>query len=508
MSGLFVTSTSAAARHGAYGVLRTSPAVTVPVNTGIACIVDAFLWGPGAKLYQPSGVKDRIDTFAPFGSSHTTPAYLATIQKAFPQLWVVKVEPAAAAAASVTVASSAPANLATWTAKWKGGTVGNAISLTVSAGSNGVGTSFKYTFTLSGTSGQTSDVFDNVDISTNGAAVLAGIDFSKTKLIGSATWIANGTPATGTFTLSGGADGTPVASDFIGTAGTGDKGLAVTEATRAIAHIFYGDPGNSIRAACNAGMLSHVNAVSSRMGHITGNSGQSISSAQSDVANYRSYWLRYVDPWVQMLDDTTSAVQTVPGASFTASCAAQISPSTAISWKSPECTQFFAGIVGLEFDRGAAAPNNTAAGICTFINEDAGGVSIEADVVTNAPADPANKNSTRSQMALQIVKAWIGGARPSIDAPNVAYNQQPLVDALQNLLNQYVANSKNDPNHTPSINKGQIDSIAAFNSQVEIQSGQYVVPATVQTMAEMSFLFLSLNISTGVLTAKVNPNSP
>lgn len=506
--GLFVTSTSAAAKHGAYGILRTSPAVTVPVNTGIACIVDAFLWGPGAKLVQPSSVKDRIDTFAPFGSSHTTPAYLATIQKAFPQLWGVRVQPAAASQSSVTVASSTPTNLATWTAKFAGSTIGNAISLTVSAGSNGVATSFKYTFTLTGTSGQTTDTFDNVDISTNGAAVLASIDFTKTKLIGSATWLANGNPVTGTSTMSGGADGTPVATDFIGTAGTGDKGLSVTEANQKIAHIFYGDPGNSIRATCNNGMIQHLNAVSSRMGYITGNSGQSISAAQTDVANYRSYWARYMDPWVQINDDTTGAVQTVPGAAHAASVASQLSPSTAISWKSPECTQFLAGIIGLEVDRGAAAPNNTAAGICTYIYEDLGGVSIEADVVTNAPADPANKNGTRSQMALQIVKAWIGGARPSVDSPNVEYNQQPLVDAVQNLLNQYVANKKTDPNHQPAINNFTMDSIAAFNSDQQIQSGQYIVPATVQTMAEMSFLFLSLNISTGVLTAAVNPNSP
>lgn len=505
--GLFVTSTTAATLHGVYGILRTPPNVVVPQNTAIAAIVDAFLWGPSSSLgaYTPSDVNDRIQTFAPFGSSHTTGAYLATIQKAFPFLKVARVQPAAAAVASVTLASSTPTNLVTFFGKFAGGTIGNSIVCVVGPASNGVATAVDISFQISGPSGTTTDVLKNFDISSGGATVVAALNFSKARLVGSATWLANGTLAQGTYTFTGGADGTPTSGDFVGTQGTGDKGLAATEADLSIAHIFYGDPGNSIRAACNSGFVSHLNFVSSRMGYMTGNSGQTLSQAQTDVGNYRSYWARYFDPWVQIRDDLTGLTWTVPGASFGAAAASQLSPSTAISWKNPECTQFYAGVVGLEATRGMGAATNTANGICTFITEPTGGVSVEADVVTNAPADPANPQGTRSQMAIYITKSWMAGARPSVDSPNVPYNQQPLIDSLQTFLQGLKDNKDIDPNHKPYLVDFGIDNVSSFNASADVQGGQFTVPATAITGAEMSKIFLSLNIGTSVLKANLNP---
>ena len=274
--------------------------------------------------------------------------------------------------------------------------------------------------------------------------------------------------------------------------GTNDVGIAKLESDTTIRHCFTGDPGNTLRAGVNAAFIAHVGSLGDRVCYLNGNSGQTAAAAQTDVANYRSTRAVYVDPWCYILEDVAAAKTLVTTAAFAASVAAQLSPSTPIAWKNPEVMAMLGGVNDLEADRGNAAGNNTDNGIVTMIREAQGGFTFESAVVTNWALDQTKGRLARTRIGDYIAVSFISSTRSFIDAPNVAYNQQAIVQALDAFMSGLKRNANVDPNHRPHVIDYQISNLAAVNSQTDTGNGLFVVPLDVQTSAGIEKLFLSI----------------
>lgn len=493
--GMFVTSLQSKRLHGVYGLERKPPPAIVAQGTGVVAIVAAFPWGPAQQLVEPGSLGEALNMFAPRGMAHGGSSYMALISKAFPELRIVRAISATAAAATCILSTAAPAAVCTIAAKYKG-TEGNNLTAVVAAASDGDANHFNLTVSITGASGTTTETLQNVNLSGTGADTV--FDFSTSLLIASITKTASGRPEDGTSSFSGGTSPALVSGDYVGTLGNPDKGLSLLEADKTIRHVCTDDPGNSLRAAVNAGVLAHVENCGDRIGYINGPSGQTASAARTDAALYQSFQVVYVDSWVYQRDDIDGTEHLVPPAVWAASVAAQTSPSTSIAWKDQEVGAMLAGITRLEADRGTGAANNSDAGIVTFVRGVNGGWRFEADPNTAMPVDASRGDLRRSRMAIYLVTAFVRSLGSMVDSPNVPENQDKIVLSWTGFLKGLLRARDNDANHNPHINAYSIAPTNVSNAPDDIQAGQFIVATDVQTSAAMSKIGLSLQIGTTV----------
>lgn len=485
---LWISSKSLARRHGAYAIARTASRLVKATGTGCVGIVEQFPWGPEG-VYTFTDTKSLVDTFAPAGMNHLSAGYLALIGKAFPEARIVRVLASGAAAATYTMLVGAT-SVATVTAKYKG-VAGNSITLTVATASDGDSNHFNLTATVTGASGTTTEIYPNLNFSGTGADSV--VNLTNSKLLASITKGTSGRPTSGTYSMTGGSDGTVTAADYVGTQGTGNKGVALLEGEKSVRIVCCGDCGNTFRATVNAGLASHAIYMGDRVAFINGDSGQTVAQAVTNVATYtRSEYVVYCAPWFYTYDDVTGALQLVPPSPMMASLAALTSPSTSIAWKDSEQGDKLARIVRLETDYGNGAADCTEAGIACFIREEDGGYRVEAGVTTIAPSDPSKKNLTRTRMGIYIASSLMKAMRPFTDAPNVAANHVPMLGMTQNLLEDLKKAATNNPNHSPHIEDYALLSPDLFNSSTELAAGDYTIPIDVKVSSAQERIFLSI----------------
>lgn len=485
---VFVSTEAQATTHGVFAIERNPPAVVQATGTGVACIVEQFPWGPEQVVTEPDSIVDLLNMVAPPGMDRTGPGYLAIIKKGWPRLKFIRVTNSSATAAAVTLDDTA-VDCITLTAKYVG-TAGNAIDATVSDATDGDSNHFNLAVTVTGASGTTTDTLENLNYS--GVGSNSTPDLTGTLLLGSITLVNAGRPDNGTFSFASAVDGSVVGSDYVGTEGDADKGIALLEGDQDVDHIFYGDPGNSLRATVNEGFQAHADFMTDRVVYIAGDNDQDADEARTDAASYQSIRCVYVDPWVYMNDDVDGTRRFVPGCSFVASVAAQLPPSTSVAWKDAKVRAMLNGIVDLQASRGIAAGTNTAAGVLTIIRERLGGFSIEAGVVTEAPATPSKKDLTRTRMGIYIARSFTSSVRSLVDAPNVPFNQQDLIDALESFMSTLKNNATTDPNNLPHVVDYKVGNVRSFNTAAQIAAGDFTIPLDVQTSSSMARIFLSI----------------
>lgn len=489
---LFVTSTSSVSRHGVFAIERIPPTSITPSGTGVACILGQFPWGPGgatngATIYQPSSLADFRKVFAPPGFTRTGSAYLQTLAFAFPTIYGYRVIGPTAVAASATLSSVTPTQICTVTLKYPG-TSGNSVTVTVAAADDADANHFNLTVTITSTSGTTSDVIKNVNFSGTGSD--STFDLTNSVLIGSITKLASGRPINASTTCSSGTDGTIDATTYVGTAGSGDKGYAKLETNLNIRHVFHDDPGNTIRAAVNAGAKAHAAYMRDRVAYINGNSGLSAASTQTDVASYRDGNTVYCDPWCNVYDDTDGTKRLIPPNAAVASLSSQLSPSTSPAWKDSSARRMLGAIVDLESDRGDSSGTNTLLGITTIIPFASGGFCLEAAKVTDLTS--GKTNLTRTAMGIYIASSVKNSLASNVDAPNVPLNQQDIVSAVTDFLSGLKANKDIDPNNSPYILDYSITPVATSNSQSSLDQGNFIVEANVKLGSSMERIFFSV----------------
>jgi len=486
---VFITSTAQARRHGVYAIERTPPATVRATGTGTGVLVAQFAWGPSQKLTYPSDTASLINMVAPPGMDRRTKGYLSVIRKGFPRLGFIRVLGATAVAATCILLGTGPATALTLTAKYPG-TAGNSIIAVVSTATDGNATHYNLSVSITGPTGTTVDFLQNLSTVNIGTAT----QIANAYLIGATTSPGTGlVPLPGTYTFSGGTDGTITATDYVGTPGTANKGVALCETDQSVDAVFTGDPGNTIRPAVNAGFQGHADLMTDRVAYLNGDSGMTAAQVLTDVANYRSLRVCYADVWPYIYDDTDGTKTLVPPAPFAASVASQLSPSTSIAWKSPECQALLSGIIDLEADRGDGAATNSDQGITTLIRERDGGFTFEAAKNTYNAVDPSRGSLKRTRMGHYLGRSVTGSFRPYVDSPNVPSNQQDEIDAVTDFLATLLNNARIDANHLPHIVGYTIQDIRAFNPQVSIDQGNFVVPADVKISSDQERIFFSVN---------------
>ena len=488
---VYVTSVSAARRHGVFAIERTPPPSIRAIGTGVCGMVLQSPWGPDQALTTPSGLKDLYDTIAPAGMDRTWSGYLSLIRKAWPTIKLVRVLGPTAAPATCTLGSG----VALVTAKCKG-TAGNSLLATVSNASDGDPNHFDLVVTVAGASGITSDTMKSINFSGNGTDSV--VDTKKALLTGSVRRAAAGRPLNGTYAFSNATDGTVNAGAYTGTQGANDRGVALFESDGSIRKVFSDDPGAAMRPAVNGALRGHAESLGDRVAFLNGPQAQSLADVKADVANYRSVRAVYTDPWVFIVDDVDGTKRLVPSAPFAASVAAQLSPSTSIAWKDPKVIAMLSGIVDLEADRGAGTADNTDNGVATFIREENGGFSIEAGVLTVAPLDPARRNLTRTQTGDYIAVSFQRSVRPSVDAPSVPLNHDGLVLALEVFMDAMKRNAKTDPNNLPHVINYGIAPLDTVNSDSDLENGLLFIPLDAKMSPAQEKIFLSVRFGENV----------
>jgi hypothetical protein len=483
---------------GVYGV-QVQPPVTLPAEgTDVSLIVEQFPWGPSQTIYEPTDIGDLILTYYPPGMNRNLAGPLALSQKGWPDPRVLRVTAATGTAiATATINKTGPAACLVVNLKYVG-TAGNAVTWTVSAATDGNANHVNLAVTATSVSGTTTDLIQNINVSGTGADYLGAALWPNLRLIGSVTKSAAGVPLTGSGTFTGGLDGTVSATDYVGTQGLGDKGLSLAEGEPDINHLFFGNPGSSLLAACNAGMTQHCIFMGRQFGYIAGVAAQSASAAQTDVQSYQSDAVVYVDAWMQQLSDQDGSVQTIPTAALAASVAAQLSPSTKIAWRDSEVQQMMTSVIGLEQNRGSQARTNSNAGIVTLIKKRGGGFAFYSDPTTNAPNNTGAPALTDQRLGVYVLTSMEDGFQSDINGPNVPATQLPMRAAVTVLMEELVDNSESDPAHNPYCKAYSLGDTAAANPESQEDAGDFSIPVNMKTDAGMIRIFLPLQFGPSV----------
>lgn len=498
---LFVSSVSEVKRHSVFALERKPPTTLKAQGTSCVAIVGQFPWGPVQQVYVPSNPGDALNAFAPPGFDRTGPGYLALTGKAYPTLRVVGVKGVGAVKAHCNLASAVPTTIAVLTAKYAG-IAGNQIVAEVTDADDADDDHFNLSVTITGASGTTSETVKNINFSGTGPD--STFNLSKSKLIGSITKSAAGRPENGVVPLTGGTSPAVVSSDYVGTAGTGDKGIALLEGFKEVRHVAVDDCGSSLRAAVNTAGVAHAEQMGDRLFYMNGDSGLTGEATRADVLDYSSKQAVYLDPWYFKQDDIDGTLRLVPPGPLGASVAANTSPSTSIAWKDPEQRAKLREVNTLESNRGDQAGDNTDAGIVTIIPEETGGFSFESGHLTSYLAEASTGDITRTRMAIYIVTAFTAGVRPLVDSPSVKTNQNQIIMALAKFLGGLKKAQISDPNHTPHIADYGIGAADTVNTQDSIDAGEYYVPADVKTSPAMEKIGLSLAIGPTVAVLKAS----
>lgn len=484
MSGFIANPSAAGDKHGVFPYEVQPPPAIVAEGTGVVGLVGQFPWGPDDRIVEAATVADRYNTLGPPGMSRTGTGWMAMLGKAWPDLRVVRVLGSAAARAEVTLDDSEDADCVTVTAKYKG-TAGNSIAIVIANATDGDANHFNMTASVTGDSGTTTEIFENLNASGTGTENLG--DYTNSLLLQGIAVVADGRPVNGSFTLASGADGTINSARYLGTPSAPDFGLSLFETDPEINIVFADDAGNTDRAAVNTGLAAHTLLMGDRMAVLNGNSGLSAADARTAAASNRSAYVAFADPWVYQYD-LAGTERLVPSSSFLASAMANLPPSTAPSWRGRPIT----GIVRTETMRGGAvAAAMTRAGVCTIVKE-SGSYFFEASVTTIAPVTPSKKRIVRTRMGFYIADSLTESIQEFGDAPNVPALRQPIIAAVQRFMDGLKGNSVRDPLNLPHVLAWQFGDIAAANSQADIDSGKFTIPLRVKTSSGMDQIFLAI----------------
>lgn len=491
---LFVTTTQQV-RHAVFAIEKKPPTIFKPAGTNAAVVLGQFAWGPSQVLTESTSPKDLTNMVAPAGMDRENSAFAAINRKGFPRLFFIRVMGAGGVAAYADLSDVTPTIILRVTLKYPG-TAGNSVTWTVATATDADPNHFDLTVAVTGMSGTTSETIPNVNFS--GVGTDSTFSLGSSLLIGSISKTSAGRPLNGTGSFANGTTPAVTSGDYVGTPGLGDKGVALCEGSGVLRVVFADDPGNVIRAAVNAGLVAHCDKMGDRVVFINGNSGQTLAQAQADKLNYISDRALYCDPWCNQFDPQGVA-QLIPSGSYAASARCQLPASTSIAWKDESVQAFFDGINSLEFDRGDGAGSNTSLGLMTFIKEDSGGFSIEADVTCAAAIDSTRANLTRRCITDFIALTAKTNLRPYVDIPNLTLYQDDILAAVTRFMDGLKdASTGRDPVHTEHIVDWDMDDLSTDNTPDEIQAGHFHIPLDVEDSVGMHQIFININSGEGV----------
>lgn len=492
---VFITSKTSATRHGVYALEQSPPTAVIVPDGDTICFLGQFEWGPMQVLTTIENESDLRKSFMIGGCSRITSAYLMMIAAGRPRTKIVRVVGAGAVKASKTLANAVPTTICTVTLKYEG-TLGNSVAYSVEDASDGDANHFNLRVTLSNVYGFTEDLLENLSFNGSDNVVPS---LTNALLVGAIAKNANGRPINATGTFAGGTSPAVVSSDYVGTAGAGDKGMSLLEATDDCDHFLTDDCGASIRDAVVSGGKAHVALMGDRIFHACDDDGNPAATVQAYAATNSSTGVVLSAPWVYIRDDYDGTERPIPTSIFTASVAAQLPPSTSIAWGSDVVRAMLGRITRLSTPTfGSSVPALTKAGVVVVIPY-ADGFCFESDVVTINGSTPSKGNLRRTRSGTAIALALKAANVNNKDAPNVEAYQDDVDSTVRNLLsNLKRARSSSNPAAQFFIYDYAIGDRTSVNTTSSILGGEYSVPIQIQTAPAMEKIFFMMEFGTTV----------
>lgn len=329
----------------------------VPAN--IAILVGQFERGPANLLTDVGSVGEFYQIF---GNNTAFNGHIALLNKRFSSLKIVRaVAASGGAAATLACLSSAVARI-TFNALWKGA-YGNSITVTIASGST---TGKKYTI-HDGSAGAVwpDEVYDNVVITA------VGTTFSNSNLISATVNSTAAEPSNQAATaLATGSDGSIADTDY--------QTAITAQELEAAGNILFLDENNTTR---NGYLKTSMANTTDRMTVLCGTAGISVSSAVTDVANYRDTDGRIIYAFPFVYTSVNGVSTKVNPCSFYASLLSQIAPNIDPAFAGN--SQYLSGVDSLELNLSRSNyVSLVAAGISAFENDSDIGMKIKSGVVT------------------------------------------------------------------------------------------------------------------------------
>lgn len=381
------------------------------------------------------------------------------------------------------------------------GTAGNSIVAVVSNATDADPNHFNLVVTVTDAIGSTQESYTNLNISGTGDDVIPTADEleADSVLLGLFTKLGDGRPLNGTYTLSGGSNGTINLAAYTGTAGSADAGIALMEGEDRVRHLCTDYPGDSLVVGVNEALVAHVTAQKKkRIAYINGEPDMTPAEVRTDVVQYRdgTGFVAYIDGWFYSVLDEYGVQRLLPPSPLAANLACRIPASLSLAYKGTKNTAVLSQIVKtIQRPRGAGAAINTSEGIITLIQDEDGVFAFEASPSTSGPLAAEFKDLTRSRLALQLAQDLRNALRRRTDAPNVQLIRDQNRLAVGQYLNGLVSAASRDPINELHIIGWEFTSDAGLNTGQ--YPGQVVVPLRIVGSESISQLVFYLDLKLG-----------
>lgn len=455
-----------AAFYGVNILEQSPPGGVRGAGTGIVAIVANLPWGPVDTITEIASPAEFFSRFAPlvFGRLDTTyTALRAFIGKTFPStIRVVRISPTSQATASRTFDDASSGDSVTVTARYPGA-LGNSITIAWTANADDA-TARDATVTIGSSY---SVLYKRVATIVSAALVVTDpgdpyVSFAKAS---GATLVPAAIAATA---LTTGADGTAVAGEY-----TSAVDLFAGASTQWNVG-FVAEPESGLVDAINAHLKTFEDSNKRGMWVLCTVASQSVATAKTYAATYRSDRLMYCWPLVKTTNtfDPDKGEITVNGNSFAAVAIASVQPEQSPGGNPG--ARYLYGITGLEQDATTAQLKELGeAGITPWFMSDAHGGAILHDAVTTSLTAGLTQ-VFRRRMTDYIVKALgdylqrFTGELLDVDLVNrrLGAVTAPEIGALKQFLGDLKTNSR--------IRDYSIDPFGA-NVQSNIDDGQFII---------------------------------
>lgn len=481
MPSTFISSPAEARYPGAFALETAPPRQIAGVSSGYIGLVGQFDWGPSQQVVTVESPAHFLNTFAPAGSSRASTGYWALMKRKKLVLKIVRVLSSDAVPASKTDAGTG-GNLVS-TAKYPG-TMGNSITRTIAAATDGDTAKRDLTYTLTNAvTGTTVEVYRNVSLNVSP-------DVSQSKLLASIAF-SGGTmtvwPANGTANLASGSNGSAiVATDYTGTLGSADKGVALFEAHSDVRVVCHDDCGAGIRATVNTGFIAHAADRGDRLALLEGDQNASWSTVKGLMTgSLVTDRCIFTGAWVKVLDDA-GVKQITPMSTFLASVLVNFLPMESHAWWDDKITDFYAGIEEIyapfATDSATIKAEATEKGICLPVQLASGRFAALHDRTTNQTTGKlfAIRRRITDFLAVSILRNI-----PSfVNGPNVSEQQRLLKSQVDTFLSSQVK---------AGVLVSFSTDILTVNDSASIAAGGFAIGIDAKTPSIMERILLLLN---------------
>ena len=491
-----IASLAEAVGRGTFTLIETPPPSVVAIGTTKAVLISSSLpWGPDNVETDFTDPATFRQTFAPPGFSRTGSSYLTMTRFPWVNAAIIRVVDLDALASSLQLQDSVPANAALVNAKYKGAT-GNSIQGQVFTASDAVGTHRKLVFTVTdATTGlSTSETYDNFDFSKAIGDPYYTTSFKDSLLIASITRQAGSTPVvSGPTNFSGGNDGDALdASDYLGTPGSADRGVALLENDPDVDVFFTDIVPSGIRAAVNAGLEAHVVFMEDQRIFIASDDqGASTSTAKTDAAALSSDHGIFTYQYAQVFDDSGNLTGfIIPCAGPTASFLTLLPPHLSLAFKDTRFTKFLSAIKGLDtIPKQATLADLESHGVLAWEKNSSGVFSPYADTMTDGKTD-----IFVTRMADYLSQS-IGDALENFDG---SLNDTETIEAERSIIDtfgrQLVKNNTIDHIALPNLKAWQLLPVTDSNTEATLDAGQIFHSAIAQVYSDQKQQIFKLEI--------------